>query len=593
MLYILILLLLNLSSSVSTASPLNASRATENPPCGIPFAWYREEGLDAEGPDVNAWKSAAANTANRTLDRIVGRPRLLRVKAAFGSASVLRLDGQSAVWQAAGAWGTLKSPVTLIVFARISEERSGVLFDGSTRVGSLPARWESGKFKTATDPMTTSKQTPWRAYAFPFSQNSGPLGGFILGANVAAKDGLECDVAEVLIYPRELSAEECRQTVDWLASKWGQPEELPAKDQPQPLAAPNDPQLFRKTLRRRGDDGVDTYRIPGLVATPNGTLIAVFDARNKNGGDLPGDIDVAMQRSTDGGTSWSSLQRIMDFDAAAPNSFGNGVGDPAVLVDRRTGEIFVVALWSKGPRGWHGSGPGLTPEETGQLMLVRSKDDGLTWSQPLSLTPQLKQPGWRLCFNGPGNGIQLQNGTLVFPAQFRDEQGKPHSCFIASTDGGEKWTISPPAISNGVPTSECAIAELQDGSLLLSMRNEARSGRRAWARWEWKEHLQQGRWSESWLDLPDPTCMASLIRHPDGPLLFSNPNHSQHRRSLTVRYSTNDGVNWSRGKLLDPGGAMYSCMTTLPNGQIAILYESAAAEGLVFLRFPLEWVLQN
>jgi sialidase-1 len=592
MLCLLIVHLLNLGQLLSTVPPLNTPKAAETPPAGAPYAWYREDGLDAEGPDVSVWRSAEGTAANRTLDRIVGRPRLLRVNAAFGAASVLRLDGQSAVWQAVSAWGTLKSPVTVIVFARLNRERPGVLFDGSTRVGSLPARWESGRFSVASSEVMISKEASWRAYAFPFSENSGPLGGFILGANVAAKDGLECDIAEVLIYPRALSAEECRQTIDWLTAKWGQPEELPAKDQPRPLQAPTDPRLFRMTLRRRGDDGVDTYRIPGLAATPSGTLIAVFDARNKNGGDLPGDIDVAMQRSTDGGNTWSSLQRIMDFDAAVSNSHGNGVGDPAVLVDRRTGNILVAALWSKGPRGWNGSGPGMTPEETGQLMLVRSTDDGLTWSQPISLTPQLKQPGWRLCFNGPGNGIQLRNGTLVFPAQFRDEQGKPHSCFIASTDGGEKWTISPPAISNGVPTSECAIAELQDGSLLLSMRNEARSGRRAWARWEWQEQVQQGRWSQSWLDVPDPTCMASLIRHPDGPLLFSNPNHTQQRRSLTVRYSTDSGHSWSRGKLLDPAGAMYSCMATLPDGEIALLYESAAAEGLVFLRFPLAWVLE-
>lgn len=283
----------------------------------------------------------------------------------------------------------------------------------------------------------------------------------------------------------------------------------------------------------------------------------------------------------------------MDFNAAVPGSQGNGVGDPAILVDQRTGNIFVVALWSKGPRAWNGSGPGMTPEETGQLMLVHSTDDGLTWSHPLSLTPQVKQPGWRLCFNGPGNGIQLQDGTLVFPAQFRDEQGTPHSCFIASQDGGQSWKISPAAIPNGIPTSESAIAQLADGSLLLSMRNESRSGRRAWARWDWQQHLWQGKWSPSWLDLPDPTCMASLIQHPNGALLFCNPNNSRQRKSLTIRTSTDDGRTWSRGTLLDPAGAMYSSMAILPDGRIGLLYESGTEDGLVFLRFPPALVLEH
>ena len=168
-------------------------------------------------------------------------------------------------------------------------------------------------------------------------------------------------------------------------------------------------------------------------------------------------------------------------------------GDPAVLADQRTGSLFVVALWSQGPRAWNGSGPGLTPDETGQLMLVRSDDDGVTWSKPVSLTPQVKDPAWRLCFNGPGNGIQLKDGTLVFPAQYkvtvgdaaaRSPAGKPHSCFIASRDGGRTWRISPAAIPDGIPTSEAAIAELSDGGLLLSMRNESRSGERAWAKWQ-------------------------------------------------------------------------------------------------------------
>lgn len=569
-----------------------------DPPAGPLHAWYQEGGLEASGSEVTAWRSATGDNPARTLDRVFGRPQLVKVEAAFGKAGVVRFNGTAALWQAVGSWGTLKDARTVVLMARLPQTRSGVLFDGSTRVGSVPVRWEQGQFAAATRPTVISTpaaqatESSWQAAAFVFPAGGTPLGGLILGANVATRDGLACDVAEVLVYPRALSEDECRETVSWLSEKWGQPRDLPASEQPQQPQLPTDPRLFRTTVRRAGDDGVDTFRIPGLASTPRGTLIAVYDARNRNGGDLPGDIDVAMQRSTDGGETWIAMQRIMDFDAAVQGSQGNGVGDPAVLVDQGTGRIFVAALWSKGPRAWNGSGPGMTPEETGQLMLVHSSDDGLTWSSPVSLTPQVKQRDWKLCFNGPGNGIQLRDGTLVFAAQYRDPSGQPHSCFIASSDGGDSWQISPAAIPEGIPTSESAIAELQDGSLLLSMRNESRSGQRAWARWEWQGNLWNGKWSNSWLELPDPTCMASLIRHPHGELIFSNPADRQQRKRLTVRSSSDGGRTWSPGQLLDPGGAMYSCLTVLSDGRIGLLYESVDAAGLVFVRFPLDWVLE-
>ncbi len=595
---------------------LSATASAAAPGTADLHAWYRADGLAADGPRVTAWRNAIDTRDGRNLSRIVGRPRPFLVGTAAGEQAVLRLDGKAALWQSASEWGTLASDRTLLALVRLAPGAEGFLFDGSTKSGQSRAFVRNGKWHVGSEaePESTldAKFGEWQVHTFVFEKNGGithavagaeakhldtdeghPLAGFILGADVATMNGLECDVAELLVFDRALDSEEGEAAVKDLQTRWGIPADLPEARQPQPAKRPDDPRIFRTTLRKRGDEGVNTYRIPGLATSAKGTLLAVFDIRHKNSGDLPADIDVGFMRSQDDGETWSPMKTLLDYDVNEPDSSGNGVGDPAILVDAKTGTLFVVALWSKGPRAWAGSGPGLTPEETGQLVLTKSTDDGRTWSKPESITPQVKDPAWRLCFNGPGSGIQLRDGSLVFAAQYKGADNVPHSCFIASTDQGATWKISPAAIPGGPPTSEAQIAELSDGALLLSMRDESRSGKRAWARWEWNGSLLQGRWSKPWSDVTDPTCMASLLRHPKGILLFSNPDHPSRRNNLTLRASHDDGRTWSAGRLLDPESSMYSCMTVLRDGRIGILYESGDTTDLVFVRFPLDWVLEQ
>ena len=346
-------------------------------------------------------------------------------------------------------------------------------------------------------------------------------------------------------------------------------------------------------LRQHGDDGVHTYRIPGITTTNAGTLIAVYDNRNQRGGDLPGDIDVGMSRSTDGGRTWEPMKIIMDMGNDPKWSF-DGIGDPSILTDRVTGNIWVAATWSHGNRSWHGSGPGMTPEETGQFILTKSADDGKTWSKPINITPQVKvNPNWRFVLDGPGNGITLRDGTLVFPAQFRGEDsepvnGKPFSTIISSKDRGETWTIG-----SGVKidTTEAQIVQLGDDSIMINCRDNRGGSRSVYKTTDlgetWTEHPTSRK------SLPGPVCNADILRvvHlKHGPLLFfSNPNTTSGRHHFTMKVSDDEGLTWpeKRHTLYDERpGSGYSTLTQIDEEHIGVLYEGPGE--LYFLRFSID-----
>jgi sialidase-1 len=348
-------------------------------------------------------------------------------------------------------------------------------------------------------------------------------------------------------------------------------------------------------LRQQGQDGVNSTRIPGLATTNAGTLIAVYDNRNRGRGDLPGDVDVGLNRSTDGGQTWEPMKVIMDMGDDPKWSY-DGIGDPAVLVDRKTGTIWVAATWSHGERSWRGSGPGMTPEETGQLMLVKSDDDGKTWSKPINITKQVKAPKWRFVLQGPGKGITMRDGTLVFPAQFRGENeepisGKPFSTLIYSKDRGETWKIG---TGVKIDTTEAQLVELADGSIMINCRDNRGGSRSVYTTNDlgatWKEH------STSRGDLPEPVCMASLIRVESGkhgPLLFfSNPPQRSGRNHMTIKVSNDEGKTWPEKwhTLVDERSTAYSCMTAVGPDKIGLVYEAPGE--LYFIRHTIEELLQ-
>lgn len=349
-------------------------------------------------------------------------------------------------------------------------------------------------------------------------------------------------------------------------------------------------------LRKAWDDEVHTYRIPGIITTDNGTLISVYDIRYKHSGDLPANIDVGMSRSTDGGRTWEPMKIIMDM---GPPHENNGIGDPSVLFDPVTKKVWVAALWSYGNNSIRDSRPGLSPDSSGQFVLVSSDDYGVTWSDPINITAQVKNPKWHLYFNGPGNGIVMQNGTLVFPSQYWDESKKPgipHSSIIYSEDNGKTWKSGIGAKSN---TTEAQVVETTPGTLMLNMRDNRGRYRSVATTSDmgktWTEH------HTSTTALQDPVCMASFIRAnvqtAEGlkdVLFFSNVNSQTARKDMTIKASMDLGESWpdKHGLLLDERGTYgYSALTRIDAETIGILYEGI--RDLYFVRIPVKDILNQ
>jgi len=351
-------------------------------------------------------------------------------------------------------------------------------------------------------------------------------------------------------------------------------------------------------IHKQGQFDCHTFRIPAMATTNKGTLLAVYDMRYNSRRDLQGHMDIGLSRSTDGGDTWARPVPIMDM-----KKFGglpedqNGCSDPNILIDRETGEILVSAVWTHGKPNTHqwvgkGSEPGHSIHKSSQFMMVRSKDDGLTWSEPENWTKRLKDPKWCLFAPAPGNGINLMDGTLVMPTQGRDETGLPFSNFMWSRDHGKSWILSSPARDN---TTECSVAELKNGSLMLNIRDNRNrkdksktNGRAVSVTHDmgktWKVH------SSDHGALPEPVCMASLISHDlkDGRrvLFFSNPNSKYKREKMTVRMSLDQGKTWPKSILLDQKGGAYSSLAMVNDRTLGILYESSVAD-MVFQKIKL------
>jgi sialidase-1 len=343
---------------------------------------------------------------------------------------------------------------------------------------------------------------------------------------------------------------------------------------------------------RAGSDGYHTYRIPAMVVTTNGKVLAFCEGR-KNGRGDSGKIDLLLKRSENQGRTWSS-QQIVWADGE------NCCGNPAPVVDSATGFVWLLTTWNLGTDRERDIERG-TGHDTRRVFVTHSEDQGRSWTKPVEITSSVKKPEWGWYATGPINGIQLihgpHKGRLVIPANHSEtnQAGQPvsRSHVFFSDDHGKTWQLG------GVEdekTNESTIAELSDGALMQNMRTYSGKNQRAVAiSRDYGASWSAAKWDEA---LIEPVCQGSLLcfdQSKEGArprLLFSNPA-SLKREKLTVRESKDDGATWVFSKVIWAGPAAYSCLTVMPDKSIGCLFECGeknSYERISLATFPLSWL---
>lgn len=325
-----------------------------------------------------------------------------------------------------------------------------------------------------------------------------------------------------------------------------------------------------------GSGGYHTYRIPSLLVSPKGSLLAICEGRKTSKLD-EGDIDLVMRRSDDDGKTWGPMSLVYEEGGSEPITIGN----PCPVVDPSTGTVWLTFC-----------------RNNIDVLVMSSTDDGRTWTKPRRISETVKKPSWNWCATGPGVGIQLARGPkagrLVIPCDHGEQvDGKRviSSHVMYSDDHGASWSLGGTVEAH---TNECQLVELDNGELLINMRNHwgteggrpERGGKRAISR----SNDGGMTWSPLSFDatLTEPVCQGSLITFPNpgnparSLLAFSNPASTMMRRALTVRVSGDSGVTWPVDIPVDRWPSAYSCLAPLRNGRLGLLYERGRYTKITF-----------
>ncbi len=382
-------------------------------------------------------------------------------------------------------------------------------------------------------------------------------------------------------------------------------------------------EVVKTDLFEAGKDGYKLYRIPGIVVTRRGTVLAYCEARKGDSGDW-GTIDVLMRRSSDGGRSWLPRQQLVHLEgdlpinpvAAAQNldkPGENTVNNPVAIVDHLTGAVhFLYCL------------------EYMRCFYMRSDDEGVTWTEPIEITSTFERfrpkYAWQVIAAGPAHGIQLTRGShqgrLVVPVWLSlGTGGHAHrpsvTATIYSDDHGQTWQcgeIAMPDTPEFVYPNETVVIQLADGQVMLNSRSESKSHRRLIT----TSADGATNWSPPRFDeaLLEPICMAGLVRVREprgdqaGLIAFSNPHNlsrqdgqetpgkSRDRVNVSIKLSRDEGQTWFANRTLEKGFSGYSDLAALPDGTILCFYERGSTDGksiyrtglLTVARFDEAWV---
>ena len=365
--------------------------------------------------------------------------------------------------------------------------------------------------------------------------------------------------------------------------------------------------LDKTDLFEAGKDGYTLYRIPGIVVTAKGTVLAYCEARKHTGNDWD-EIDIMLRRSTDGGKTWEARRKLVTLKekvAKNPVAIKQKLGkegevtinNPVAIADRKEGVVhFLYCV------------------EYARCFYMRSDDDGKTFGKPVEITAALEKfrrdYDWKAMATGPGHGIQLKSGRLLVPVWLSTgEGGGAHrpSCMsvIYSDDGGKTWQRGDIVATDPKPKNpnETTAIQLHDGSVLLNIRHESEPRQRA------VSISADGatKWSALRFEkaLPDPVCFGSLVRLAEQPayrknrILFSNPDNAvdRQRKNVTVKLSYDEGESWPVSRSIEAGVSGYSDLAVAPDGTIYCFYERGSLDKnhfrtktLCVARFNLEWL---
>ena len=337
-----------------------------------------------------------------------------------------------------------------------------------------------------------------------------------------------------------------------------------------------------------GRDEYPNYRIPSLVVTSKGTLLAQCEGRHRDHDHAANDI--VLKRSVDGGRTWGPLQLLRDEGQATCND--------AVMLALDTGRILL--FYVRYPEEAHTEDvvPGYEGLVSRHFVML-SDDDGVSWTAPREVTRQVKRPQARATSQGPGVGLQLRRGPhagrICIPMW--EDAG---AIYALSDDRGQTWRHSQPVpggVTDGRPlgSSESQLVELADGTILMNCRDGGGFRNRS------TSHDGGETWAPVTIEqaLPDSSCQGSLLLLSDpldgatSRLLFSNPASQLDRFNGTIRLSYDEGRTWPVSKQLVPGTFCYSCLARLPDGTIGLLFEQRSRTmpmTVTFARFSLAWL---